>query len=133
MPNQCVHCSEIYDDGSGEVLSGCSKCGSRFFFYMSEEKLQKLKKSKEEKVEDLSPSDKKQIEKDVRDIAGIEDVDAPVVLDFESVKILKPGKYVLDIANLFSKERPLIYKLEEGKYVIDLAAQINALKQKLGI
>jgi len=120
MPHQCVHCSEVYEDGAGEILKGCSKCGSRFFFYMSKEKLEKLKENKEDKIE-LTKSEKTQIESDVRDIAGIEDLDAPVVLDFESVKITKPGKYVLDIPNLFSKKRPLVYKLEDGKYIIDLA------------
>lgn len=121
MPNQCVHCSEIYEDGSGEVLTGCSKCNSKFFFYLSQEKLDKIKANKGEDIL-LTNSDKKQIEKDVRDIAGITDIDAPIVLDFETVKITKPGKYILDIPNLFSKSRPLVYKLEDGKYIIDLSS-----------
>ena len=129
MPNQCVHCSKIYGDGAEEILKGCSKCGSRFFFYMSEEKLRKLKDSREVEESNLTKSEKDQIERDVRDIAGIEDEEAPIVLDFETVKIIKPGKYILDIANLFSKERPLVYKLEEGKYIIDLAEQIKAIKK----
>ena len=120
MPHKCVHCSEVYGDGAEEILKGCSKCNSRFFFYVSKEKLEKLKKDKEDTIE-LTRAEKKQIESDVRDIAGIENLDAPVILDFESVKIVKPGKYILDIPNLFSKERPLIYKLEDGKYIIDLA------------
>jgi uncharacterized protein len=131
MPNQCVHCNEIYDDGAEEILKGCSKCSSRFFFYLSEEKLEQIKGSKEEFIENLTTSEKKQIESDVRDIAGIQDEVSPIILDFETVKIIKPGKYVLDIANLFSKERPLVYKLEDGKYIIDLAAQVEALKRKV--
>jgi predicted nucleic acid-binding Zn-ribbon protein len=122
MPNQCVHCSKIYSDGAGEVLSGCSKCGSRFFFYLSEEKLKKIQGEQEEPgFTELSSSEKKQIEEDVRDIAGIKDMDAPVVLDFESVKVTRPGKYILDLPKLLSGYRPLVYKLEDGKYVIDLA------------
>lgn len=131
MPNQCVHCSEIYQDGDEVVLKGCSKCGSRFFFYMSQEKLDKMKAAKESTQIDMSDSEKEQVEKEVREIAGIsEDEDAPVILDFESVKILKPGKYLLDIANLFSKERPLVYKLEDGKYMIDLTSQLGKYKKK---
>jgi len=121
MPNQCVHCSEIYDDGAEEILKGCNKCGSRFFFYLTEEKLKKLQSNKEEEISDLTKIEKKQIEQDVREIVGAEDEEAPIILDFETVKIIKPGKYVLDIANLFSRERPLVYKLEDGKYIIDLA------------
>lgn len=68
------------------------------------------------------------------DIIGtsIED-EQPVILDIESIKILKPGKYELDLVNLFKKEQPLIYKLEDGKYVIDLVEsfkKFNEAKKK---
>ncbi|NCO11790.1 hypothetical protein CO038_03475 [Candidatus Pacearchaeota archaeon CG_4_9_14_0_2_um_filter_39_13] len=129
MPNQCIHCSEIYGDGSEEVLKGCSKCGSRFFFYISEDKLKKIRESSEEEIK-LSSEEKRQIEEDVRDIVGIKEDEAPIVMDFESVKVLKPGKYLLDIQNLFSKERPLVYKLEDGKYIVDLVASLNRSDEK---
>jgi predicted nucleic acid-binding Zn-ribbon protein len=32
------------------------------------------------------------------------------------------------LVNLFNKKRPLIYKIEEGKYIIDLA---STLKQNI--
>jgi len=126
MPNQCVHCSEIYDDGNEAVLKGCSKCGGRFFFYITQEKLKKINEGKSEDLKiDLTPSEKKQVESDVRDIVGVEESDTPIVLDIESVKILKPGKYLLDLHNLFNKNRPLVYKLEDGKYIIDLSSQMG--------
>lgn len=128
MPHQCVHCSEVFPEGSAEVLQGCSKCGGRFFFYLTEEKLKKMREKKEEEVQ-LSTTEKKQVEKDVRDIVGAnEDDDTPIVLDFESIKVLKPGKYLLDLHNLFNRERPLVYRLEEGKYFIDLTKQISKEK-----
>ncbi len=69
----------------------------------------------------LSPKDKSQIESDVYDIIGSEfDRELPVVLDFESINIISPGKYELDLVNLFKSKQPLIYKLEDGKYMIDL-------------
>ena len=128
MPNQCIHCSETYADGARQTLEGCSKCGSRFFFYLSEEKLAKIKgQGQKEAVPlvDLTPEDKEHIEQDVREIMGIEEIDAPIILDLETVKVTSPGKYILDIPNLFSKERPLVYKLEDGKYVIDLSSTIK--------
>jgi len=120
MPHRCVHCSAIYKDSDEEILKGCSTCGSKFFFYLTEEKLKLLLNEKEKEI-DLSEEEKAQIEQDVRDIAGIEEEnESPVILDFESVKIIKPGKYLLDVANLFSRQRPLIYKWEDGKYFVDL-------------
>ena len=67
------------------------------------------------------------VEKDIREMAGITDEAAPVILDIESVRAVGEGKFEIDVANLFSKKRPLIYKLEEGKYIIDLATTFKTL------
>jgi len=69
--------------------------------------------------------DKKQVEKDVREMIGIEDEETPVILDLESIRISGPGKFEIDVVNLFDKNRPLIYKLDEGKYIIDLASTLK--------
>jgi predicted nucleic acid-binding Zn-ribbon protein len=59
------------------------------------------------------------------ELAGVEEShEHAVILDFESIRITEPGKYELDLVNLFGKN-PLVYKLEEGKYVIDLSATFN--------
>jgi len=121
MPYRCVHCSAIYKDGSQEVLSGCSNCRSRFFFYIKEEKLKQMMENKMSELE-LNDEEKEQIEEDVREIAGIKDEEAPVFLDFESVRVLKPGKYLLDLQKLFSMGKPRVYQLEDGKYIVDLAS-----------
>lgn len=124
MAYKCVHCSAVYKDGSEEILKGCSNCNGKFFFYIKEEKLREII-NKEEEEPDLTVTEKNQIEQDVRDIAGIKDEDTPVFLDFESVKIMKPGKYLLDLGKLFATEGPKIYKLEDGKYIIDLIAKFK--------
>lgn len=111
-----------YNDGSKEILEGCANCKSKFFFYIKEEKLREIKEKKESEIE-LSESEKHQIESDVRDITGLEDEEKPVFLDFESVKIIKSGKYLLDLQKLFSGKKPYIYQLEDGKYIVDLAAK----------
>lgn len=129
MPYKCVHCSSVYSDSSKEALEGCSDCSSRFFFYVKEEQLKEINKTSDKEIE-LSRKEKVQIEKDVREIAGIENEEKPVILDFESIKIMKPGKYLLDIAKLFDKTKPRVYKLEDGKYIIDLASETIAKKQE---
>jgi uncharacterized protein len=122
MPNQCVHCSKIYADGTGAVLKGC-ECGSHFFFYIREDQQEALKD--DNVFKELNLEEKEKIESDVREIMGVERDDAPVILDLESVRVLEPGKFEIDVVNLFSKKRPLIYKLEEGKYIIDLASSFR--------
>ena len=94
-----------------------------FFFYIKEEQYEQLNRENAVPIQ-LKKEEKEQMEEDVREIIGIKE-DEPVILDFESVRVIKPGKFELDIVNLFSKKRPLIYKLEEGKYIIDLAASLK--------
>lgn len=70
------------------------------------------------------------MEQDVYDIIGNEiDKDLPVVLDIESINVLKPGKYELDLVNLFKAKQPLIYKLDDGKYVVDVIETFKKLKE----
>ena len=73
----------------------------------------------------IPEQEKKVVEQDIREIAGITEEDAPVILDLESVRVTGAGKFEIDIVNLFRKDRPLIYKLEEGKYIIDLASTLE--------
>ena len=125
MPHQCVRCGKLYPAGCKELLEGCN-CGGRFFFYVKDSAVKKA----QEVNENLTDSDKKQIENDVLEIVGenLED-NKPVILDFESVKIKKPGQYEIDLVDLF-KGRPIIYKLQEGKYMIDIVSTFAAINAK---
>ena len=125
MPHQCVKCNKLYPDGSNELLKGC-ECGGKFFFFIREENLKEVK----EQVEELSEADKKQIEMDVRDIINekIEE-DSPVILDLESVRVLKPGKFEIDLRHLFQGDA-VVYKMADGKYIIDVATSFQMRKKK---
>ena len=126
MPHQCVKCGVVYPDASNEILKGCSGCGSKFFFFVRKENLDRIKKA----TEKLTEGEKKKIEADVKDVVGeYLDDDRPIILDLASVEVLKPGKFEIDLVKLFNKE-PLIYKLEEGKYMIDVAATFDQMKKK---
>jgi uncharacterized protein len=116
MPHQCVRCGSFHEDGAKELLSGCS-CGSKFFFFMSEKALAKVKKISD----DLTKEDRVQIEEDIKEIVDIKKDDSPIILDIESVRVLKPGKYELNLVDLF-KGKPIVYKYGTGKYMIDLAS-----------
>ncbi|MDD5699821.1 MAG: Zn-ribbon containing protein [Candidatus Nanoarchaeia archaeon] len=121
MSHQCVHCGEIYPAGSKALLEGCSKCKGHFFFYLREDQIQRIKDNPIE----IPKEDRVRIEKDIREIAGIMEEDAPVILDIESIRVTGGGKFEIDLIKLFSKERPLVYKLEEGKYIIDIASTLR--------
>ena len=122
MAHQCVRCSRIIPAGSREILEGCKECHSHFFFYIRDDQLKKLQNN----VVEIPEKDKDKIEEDIREMVGIEDSLTPVILDVESIRATGEGKFELDIAKIFRKDRPLIYKLEEGKYIIDLASTLSA-------
>lgn len=124
MPHQCVHCKRIIPAGSKELLEGCLDCGGHFFFYIKDEQLEQLKENPIE----IPQEQKKEVEKDIREMAGIIEENAPVILDVESVRVIGEGKFEIDLVNLFRRNRPLIYKIEEGKYIIDLS---STLKQNM--
>lgn len=126
MPHQCVRCNTFYEDGAKEILSGCT-CGARLFFFIKKEKLDKMKNTP---IAELKPEQKAQIENDVRELVGAPSDDTPVVLDFEAIRVTKPGSYELDIVKLFQQDQPVVFKLEDGKYVIDIGASFEKLRKK---
>ena len=127
MPHQCVRCNTFYDDGAAEILKGC-KCGGRLFFFIKKEKLEQAREVISQV--NLSEKEKLQIEEDVFELVGSQmDKDQPVVLDLEAIRINKPGQYELDLVHLFKGE-PLIFKLEEGKYMIDIVESFKRLRDR---
>jgi predicted nucleic acid-binding Zn-ribbon protein len=125
MPHQCVRCGKIYGDGDRAILDGCVDCSGKLFFFIKKQHLEESRKI----TESLSDKEKQEIEKDVLDLVGARtDEEKPVVLDFESIRVLQPGKYEIDLVHLFRKE-PLVYKLSEGKYVIDLPEVFKKTKK----
>ncbi len=121
MPHQCVRCSRIVPVGSKELIEGCENCKSHFFFYIKEEQMEKLRNT----LIEIPEKDKDKVEKDIREMVGIIDEETPVILDIESVRVTGSGKFEIDLVNLFKRGRPLIYKLEEGKYIIDLTTTLS--------
>ncbi len=125
MPHQCVRCSAMYGDGAQEILKGCS-CGAKIFFFIRKEKLEKAQQAV---AQELNVQQRQQIEEDVMGVIGNKQDDAPVVLDFESINVPAPGKYELDLVKLF-QQSPLIFKMEDGKYIIDIAESFERLRTK---
>jgi len=127
MPNKCTLCGKIHPDNAPYLMNGCNKCGGKFFFYVKKEHLKQI----EQETKNLTESEIKEIEQDVRDIVP-EDVkeDETVVLDLEAIRILKPGKYMIDVTTLFT-QRPVVIKVGPGKYEIDLSTIMQKWKDKI--
>lgn len=117
MAHRCIYCGRIIPVATKEIFEGCATCGSKFFFYIRDEQLAKINENNI--VAELNKVDKKKVEEEVRDILEVEDDEEPVILEFESVRVLEPGKFEIDLVGLINR-KPIVFKLEEGKYLIDL-------------
>ena len=96
MPHQCTHCGKLYPDAAEELLNGCD-CGGKFFYYIRQQKADEIERGEHNEIKqaisELDKADKVQIEKDIRDITGLkEEPDKPVILDLESVRVIKPSR-----------------------------------------
>lgn len=121
MPHKCVRCNIMYPSGSEVLLKGCTQCHGRFFFFVRDE----FQQEAEVIIKQLTAEDKRKIEADVKEIIGNVEEDKPIILDIETIRILNPGSYELDLVGMF-KGKPLVYRLEDGKYFIDIDSTFKA-------
>jgi predicted nucleic acid-binding Zn-ribbon protein len=128
MPNKCTGCGKVHPDDAPYLLKGCDKCSSKFFFYVREESLNRAEKD----INKLSKKDMKEIEDDIRFIIpeGRAGKDETVVLDVEAIRVIKPGKYKIDVTNLFM-QRPIVIRVGSGKYELDLSTLLTKIKSHI--
>jgi hypothetical protein len=93
MPHRCTKCGELFRDGDRRILSGCPECGWNKFLYES------LGSKEEDEVEEVEGVD----------MVGI-----------ESIRILSPGSYELNIKQLLEREEIILGARDEGTYLIHL-------------
>ncbi|MFQ5647730.1 MAG: Zn-ribbon domain-containing protein [Candidatus Aenigmatarchaeota archaeon] len=125
MPNKCTVCGKVHPDDAKYLVKGCDKCGSKFFFYVRKEMLERA----EEDIKQLSTQELREIEDDIRYIVP-EDVkkEDTVILDVEAIRVIKPGKYRIDVTNLFT-QRPIVIRVGPGKYELDLSTLMTRLRR----
>ncbi len=126
MPNKCTRCGKIHPDDSPSLVAGCDVCGSKFFFYIRQDVLNKADKE----LRKLTPKEIDEIERDIREIIPEEvDEDETVVLDLEAIRVVKPGKYEIDVTNLFN-QKPIVIRMGPGKYELDLSVLLSRIAGK---
>lgn len=113
MPHQCLKCDKIFDNTSDVIIKGCTNCGNKLFLYVKS-------LPKENESIEISTNQKNLILKEIETAIETKDPEAPVILKLENIKVLAPGKYEIDINQLMKKEKPVVYKVQDGTYVIDL-------------
>ena len=127
MPHKCTKCGREYKDGSTEILKGCASCGGKKFLYVTEADLNKdvleeksideITEETEEQVLEIRPDPKKDVEMYDR---------------VETIRIVGPGSYELNIEKMAQGDERIISVGKEGVYNIDLLSFTKGPKKKRG-
>jgi predicted nucleic acid-binding Zn-ribbon protein len=127
IPNKCTRCGKIFADDSPSLVNGCDVCGSKFFFYIRRDALEKA----DREIKELKPREIDEIEKDIRDIIPRDvEKDETVVLDLEAIRVIRPGKYRIDVTNLFT-QRPIVIRVGPGRYELDLTTLMTKFRERV--
>lgn len=116
MPHRCTKCNAIYEEGSTIILNGCPKCGNNKFEFLRE---RGDKRGDVEDIDDLiekTPAEKR---------PGKLRPDS-----VESVRIISPGEYELNLDSLFEKEDIILGLKDGGEYVVPLTSVFDVHRKE---
>ncbi|KXS43654.1 MAG: Protein of unknown function DUF2072, Zinc-ribbon [Methanolobus sp. T82-4] len=143
MPHKCTRCESVFEDGASVILSGCPNCGWNKFLYVKEEGLEGEESdvSEDEKKEEHHIIDEshehtsgEKIIREIDDIIGHEDKKQSVTTEdgerVESVRILGPGSYELNLDSLLDRKEIVMAIKEDGAYALHLPSVFKKDKDK---
>lgn len=139
MPHKCTKCEHIFEDGAEVILSGCPNCGWNKFLYVqgkdASSKEEEGPQVIEEDVVDESaePVSREKLIKEVDEVLGLSE-EKPVAVEegdrVESVRILGPGSYELNLDSLLGRKELVVALKEEGTYALHLPSVFKDKKEK---
>ncbi|SDF73414.1 hypothetical protein SAMN04488589_1276 [Methanolobus vulcani] len=146
MPHKCTRCESIFVDGASVILSGCPNCGWNKFLYVKDEELESKSPEESETTEtgkehviDETSSEKadehsETIIREIDDILGVEKKESSVTEEngerVESVRILGPGSYELNLDSLLDRKEIVMAFKEDGAYALHLGSVFKENKDK---
>lgn len=122
MPHECVKCGKLYPDSSPEVLEGCENCGGRKFIYVATGR-------KRRKIPEKVPAAEPQPEQREKP-AGVQDRRRDIYSGLESIRIVSPGTYELNIEKLAQSDERVVGFSNEGSYGVDLLSMMKSKKKR---
>ncbi|WP_445476113.1 Zn-ribbon domain-containing protein [Methanococcoides methylutens] len=139
MPHKCTRCEKIFEDGAEVILSGCPNCGWNKFLYVKDmepntdiEDTVAEELPEKEKAEITDPAD--QFIREIDDIIGIDHQEREVVEEegerVESVRILGPGSYELNLNSLLERDEIVMAIKQDGTYAVDLSSAFRKKKKR---
>ncbi len=126
MPHKCTRCESIFKDGAAIILNGCPKCGwNKFLYVRGEEPAPQPEKTGEAPA---IPAAASKFIKEVDELLGTKTEQVtkseakPLEIGerVESVRILSPGSYELNLESLLERDEIVMALKEDGTYLVHL-------------
>lgn len=136
MPHKCTRCENIFKDGAAIILNGCPKCGWNKFLYVRDESPASAAKTEiSTNTARISPEASNFI-REVDEILGIKE-ETPELKNepakevgnrIESIRILSPGQYELNLESLLERKEIVMALKEDGTYIVNLPSVFKKKK-----
>lgn len=143
MPHICSQCGKRYENAA-DLNNGCPACGCGRFEYVSSRK--RREKEREPAVgqpvrEDTRETGKEQAKKPIRQPAGVRKEESEKTTGSppphraapetpESIRILEPGRYDVNLLRLASSDDRVVRVGDEDSYLLDLHSMMRKKKKK---
>ncbi len=140
MPHKCTRCESIFRDGAAIILNGCPKCGWNKFLYVRDERTAPVTEIKTEKG--IIPPEASKFIKEVDELIGNKTI-KPQVEEIkqkprseeigdrvESVRILSPGQYELNLESILKRDEIVMALKEDGTYIVHLPSVFQKKKHQ---
>jgi uncharacterized protein len=125
MPHKCVQCGRDYKDASPVILRGCESCGGRKFLYVGEND-----RNRDILLEQSAEALAKEAPDQVLVVSTEQDGKTESLDRIESIRIIAPGTYELNIEKLANSDERVVGIGAEGNYLLDLHSMIKPGKDK---
>ena len=127
MPHKCTKCGREFKDGSTEILKGCPSCGSKKFLYIREE--HRHRDVLEEKtITEIA----KETKEEVLEVEDAPTKTADLQGRVESIRILAPGSYELNLKKLAESNDMVVGIGKEASYLVDISSMGKKEENKEG-
>jgi hypothetical protein len=130
MPHKCVRCGKEYRTNECEILKGCRECGGKKFVFIPHVE-REPEKDHVIPVTPVTPAESSEAQ--VKEKEPDTTFDVPLLGNdrLESIRIVSPGTYELNIEKLASSdERVVGIGKGEGSYFVDLLSMVRPRRKK---